>query len=165
MNRSKDPRIVFRNWGKTPRKHQVILKHLTEDQKKFLQNNEFIKFLPKDHQLFSILFRINYMERMLKSEKVFKPNPYTGEFSNERQLFKDSNLVDWYCAICKVDIVSKMNDFEPQNFLCEKCKESHGDTNTIDSRIKENSILFTHKCKEELKTEQKEFLKYVKKNA
>jgi hypothetical protein len=164
MNRSKDPRIVFRNWGKTPRKHQVILKHLTEDQKKFLFDNEYIKFLPKEHQLFSILFRINYMERMLKGEKIFKPNLYTGEFTNQRQIAKDSNLVDWNCAICKVEIVSKMNDFEPKNFLCEKCKESHSDTTFIDSRIKESSILFTQKCKGELKSEQKEFLRYLKKN-
>jgi hypothetical protein len=104
------------------------------------------------------------MERMLKGEKIFKPNLYTGEFTNQRQIAKDSNLVDWNCAICKVEIVSKMNDFEPKNFLCEKCKESHSDTTFIDSRIKESSILFTQKCKGELKSEQKEFLRYLKKN-
>jgi hypothetical protein len=165
MNRSKDPRIVFRNWGKTPRKHQVILKHLTEDQKKFLYDNEYIKFLDKNHQLFSILFRVNYMESMLKSEKLFKPNPYTGEFTNHRQLLKDSNSIDWNCAICKAEIISAMDNFEPENFLCDKCKESHQGARIIDSRIKENSILFTEKCKNELKSEQKEFLKYIKKNS
>lgn len=165
MNRSKDPKIIFRNWGKAPRKHQVLLKHLTEDQKRFLCNNEYIKFLDKSHQLFSILFRVNYMERMLKSEKLFKPNAYTGEFSNQRQLFKDSNLLDWNCAICKIEIFSKMDNFEPENFLCEKCRESHGKALLIDSRIKENSICFADKCKKELKLEQAEFLKYVKKNS
>ena len=165
MNRSKDPKIAFRNWGKAPRKHQVILKHLTEDQKKFLYDNEYIKFLKKDHQLFSILFRVNYMERMLKSEKMYKPNPYTGEFTNQRQLLRDSNLIDWNCAICNAEIVSKMDSFESENFLCEKCKESHANTTLVDSRIKENSIKFTEKCKRELKSEQKEFLRYIKKNS
>ena len=162
---SNTPKVVFRKWGKAPRKHDVMFKYLTEEQKSFLCDNLHIKFLRRDLQLFTILLKIPMMERMLKSSRLLVPNPYNGEITSHKELLKESVIVDWDCAICKSPIRSKMDDFSPDNFCCEKCKDVFGaKSKKIDFRIKDHSIKFTAYCSKLLKIQQNQLLAYVKRN-
>jgi hypothetical protein len=165
MKDPKNPRIVFRKWGKAPRKHDVMFKYLTDEHIKFLCDNEHIKFLKKDHQLFSIILKISFMERMMKSSKLFVPNPYNGSITSHKELLKDSAMVDWDCAICRTPIRSKMDDFSIQNFCCADCQKVHdAKSKRVDVRIKDHSVKFTAYCRELLKGQQNEFFSYLKRN-
>lgn len=161
----KDPKIVFRNWGKAPRKHSVMLKYLTSEHRAFLEKYEHLKFLEKDKQVFGVIFRICWAELFNKGERALLFNPYENTFSNYRELVKSSERVPWNCAICKDPIQSTLKQFEPSNFLCAECQKAHpDDAKIIDSRIKQSSIEFTRYYKNVLKEEQKRYLKFVKRN-
>jgi hypothetical protein len=165
MKDPKNPRIVFRKWGKAPRKHNVMLKYLTEEHIKFLRDNEHMKFLPQNHQLFSILMKIPYLERMMKSSRLVVPNPYNGSITSHRELLKESVIIDWTCAICRTAIRSKMDDFSASNFCCAECQDAFGNSRKkIDVRIKDHSIRFTEYCRELLRSQQNEFFSYLKRN-
>ncbi len=158
----KKPKISIRDWGKAPRKHGIMLKFLTPDQKRFLFDNDHLKFVSRNKTTMEAIFHVFYQEQLRKDGRAVLNNPHIGSFTNRHQLNKDAQLVDWNCAICKEDIRASMNDFSLENFLCDKCEEAHSGSKRIDSRIKTNSLEFTHFCKSMLEQEQKDFLKFVK---
>ena len=160
----KNPKVSIRDWGKAPRKHGVMLKFLTPDQKRFLFDNKHLKFISRSKSTMEALFHIFYQEQLRKDGRAVFNNPHIGSFTNRHQLNKDAQLIDWTCAICKEEIRSSMNDYSPENFLCDKCQEAHSGSKRIDSRIKKNSLDFTQFCKTMLKQEQIDFLKFVKVN-
>ncbi len=141
-----------------------MLKFLTHDQKSFLFDNDHLKFVSRKKESIAAIFYIFYQEQLRKDDRAALHNPFVGSFTNRYQLQKDSQLIDWNCAICKDDIKSSMIDFSPENFLCSTCEEAHSGAKKIDSRIKQNSLDFTEHCKKILKMEQKDFLKFVKSN-
>ena len=74
-------------------------------------------------------------------------------------------FIDWECAICKVDIKSKMSYKKVENLVCKKCKKVHNSKNqVIDQRIIDSSVKFLKACKKLVKGEQREFLTYVKRS-
>lgn len=160
----KKPKISIRDWGKAPRKHGIMLKFLTPDQKRFLYDNEHLKFISRNKSTMEAIFHVFYQEQLRKDGRALLHNPYSESFTNRHQLNKDAQLVDWNCAICKDDIRSSMADYSPENFLCGKCQDAHSGSKRIDSRIKKNSVDFTAFCKTMLEKEQKDFLKFVKIN-
>jgi hypothetical protein len=160
----KNPKISIRDWGKAPRKHGIMLKFLTHDQKKFLFSNDHLKFISRNKETMEAVFHVFFQEQLRKDDRAAINNPFTGTFTNRYQLNKDSQLVDWNCAICESEIRSSMIDYSPENFLCDKCKEAHSGSKKVDSRIKQNSLRFTDHCKSMLTEEQKAFLKFVKIN-
>ena len=161
-NSRKNPKISIRDWGKAPRKHGIMLKFLTPDQKRFLFDNDHLKFISRNKTTMEALFHVFYHEQLSKDVRAVLNNPYSGSFTNRHQLGKDAQLVDWNCSICKDEIKSSMTDYSPENFLCDKCQEAHSGSKRVDSRIKKNSLEFTVHCKELLKQEQKDFLRFVK---
>ena len=47
--------------------------------------------------------------------------------------------MDWKCAICGKDIVIDKRKSDPENFVCEFCKETYNNKNqNIDRRILES---------------------------
>jgi hypothetical protein len=160
----KNPKVSIRDWGKAPRKHGILLKFLTPDQKRFLFDNDHLKFISRKKDTMEAIFHVFFQEQLRKDDRAAINNPFTGTFTNRYQLNKDAQLVDWNCGICKADIKSSMIDYSPENFLCDKCKEAHSGAKKIDSRIKQNSLLFTEHCKNMLTEEQKTFLKFLKIN-
>jgi hypothetical protein len=163
-NSRKSPKISIRDWGKAPRKHGIMLKFLTEDQKRFLFDNDHLKFVSRKKDSIAAIFYVFYQEQLRKIDRAALHNPFTGTFTNRVQLYKDAQLVDWKCAVCTDEIKSSMTDFSPENFLCATCQEAHSGSKRVDSRIKQSSLEFTEHCKSLLKMEQKEFLKFVKTN-
>jgi hypothetical protein len=139
-----------------------MLKFLTPDQRRFLFDNEHLKFISRSKDTMQAIFHVFYQEQLRKDGRAFLHNPYAGSFTNRHQLNKDALLVDWNCAICKEDIKSSMSDYSPENFLCNKCQEAHSGSKRVDSRIKKNSVDFTSFCKKMLEQEQRDFLKFVK---
>ena len=58
----------------------------------------------------------------------------------ERYIYeKTIGLMDWTCAICKEHILVDKNRTDPENFVCERCKEKYNNKNTlVDRRILES---------------------------
>ena len=160
----KSPKISIRDWGKAPRKHGILLKFLTPDQKRLLLDNDHLKFISRNKETMEAIFHVFFQEQLRKDDRAAINNPFSGTFTNRYQLNKDSQLVDWNCAICEIEIKSSMIDYSPENFLCDKCKEAHLGAKQIDSRIRQNSLKFTEHCKDMLTREQIEFLRFLKIN-
>jgi hypothetical protein len=158
----KNPKICIRDWGKSHRKHGIMLKFLTHEQKRFLLENNHLKFISRKKSSVEAIFHIFFQEQLRKDNKLAMHNPFAATFSDRHQLNKDSQLVDWNCAICKTEIKSSMINYSPDNFLCNACKEVHSNSKIIDSRIKNNSVKFTEKCKKILTEDQGNFLKFIK---
>ncbi len=159
----KNPKISIRDWGKAPRKHGIMLKYLTHEQKRFLLENDHLKFISRNKKSISAIFHIFFQEQLRKDDRAALHNPFSGTFTNRHQLDKDSQFIEWNCAICKTEIKSSMIDYSPANFLCNVCKEAHRNSKRVDSRIKNNSLKFTEKCKSILTRDQLEFLKFIQK--
>lgn len=163
MKSLKNPKISIRDWGKAPRKHGIMLKFLTYEQKKFLFENEYLKFVSRNKNSISAIFYIFFQEQLRKDERMSIYNPFSETITNRHQLNKDAQFIDWTCAICETGIKSSMINYSPANFLCNICREVHHNSKRIDSRIKNNSLKFTEKCKSILTTDQTKFLKFIQK--
>lgn len=59
---------------------------------------------------------------------------------SERHIFeKHIGCMAWKCAICGKDIIIDKRKNDPENFVCELCKENYNNKNTnIDRRIFES---------------------------
>jgi len=59
-----------------------------------------------------------------------------------------------------------MDSKKVENFVCNKCSESHNSSNKrIDKRIINSSVNFIKHCKSLLKGEQREFMTYVRRSS
>jgi len=155
------------NFGWYHRKHGILLENLPEGKKNLLLENKYFKFLDPNPQLYEIIFKVEDDYNLIKTINKIYPNYYKGGFSTYKQILKDFLLLDWKCAICEADIKCKMNPVKNvENYVCEKCSESHNSTNkSIDQRIIDSSIKFINHCKKVLKKEQKEFIKYARESS
>lgn len=151
------------NFGWFRRKHGILLENLPPLKQKFMIDNSYLKWLNADTQAFEIVFKIEDMHDHEKNVNKILWNPYTETFSTLKEIESDSNIIDWNCAICKVDIKTRMGSTKIEDFVCSDCSNSHNSTNTkIDKRILKSSILFMDHCKSILKKEQKDFIKTIK---
>jgi len=157
-------KIVRKNYGWYKRRFGIIFNTLNPHHQKLLKENRFIKKYSDDDNFVQILFRISDMEQQNKNLKSFWYNPVRDEVTTKKDIHKAHREVEWNCAICKEDIVSTMDNFNTENFLCLECKEAFANTETVDERIKDSSVAFTQYCKTLLKREQKEYMLYVKRN-
>ena len=57
----------------------------------------------------------------------------------ERYLYeKHIGCMEWKCAICGSDIIIDRRKNDPENFVCEFCKESYNKNSNVDRRILES---------------------------
>ena len=153
------------NFGWYKRRHGILLENLPLSKQKLLTENSYLKWLNSDTQTFEIIFKIEDMHEHEKNPNKILWNPFRENFTTIKELEKDSNLIEWNCGICKADIKSRMDSKKVENFVCKKCTESHNSKNTVvDQRIIDSSIKFNKHCKDLLKGEQREFMKYVRRS-
>ena len=154
------------NFGCYRRRHGILLENLPPSKQKFLLDNDYLKWLEPDPQTYEIIFKIIDMKDLEKTASKPIWNPFKETFTTLKELELDSNIVDWTCGICSINIKSRMDSKKVENFVCEKCKKSHNSTNkVVDSRIIDSSVKFNKHCKKLLKREQSEFLSYVRKSS
>lgn len=154
------------NFGWYRRRHGILLENLPPSKQKFLVENDYLKWLEPDPQTYEIIFKIIDMKDLEKSGSKPIWNPFKETFTTLKELELDSNIVDWSCGICNVDIKSRMDSKKVENFVCQKCQKSHNSTNkVVDTRIIDSSVKFNKHCKKLLKKEQAEFLSYVRKSS
>ena len=154
------------NFGWYRRRHGILLENLPPSKQKFLLDNDYLKWLEPDPQTYEIIFKIIDMKDLEKAANKPIWNPFKETFTTLKELELDSNIVDWTCGICSINIKSRMDSKKVENFVCEKCQKSHNSTNkVVDSRIIDSSVKFNKHCKKLLKREQSEFLSYVRKSS
>ncbi len=154
------------NFGWYKRRHGILLENLPPLKQKLLLENNHMKWLDSDTQAFEVIFKVEDMNEHEKNPNRILWNPFRETFTNIKELEKDSDLVDWNCGICKTEIKSRMDSRKVENFVCNKCSESHNSSNKrVDQRIIDSSIKFTQHCKSLLKGEQREFMTYVRRSS
>lgn len=153
------------NFGWYRRRHGILLENLPPSKQNLLLENDFMKWLESDPQTFEVIFKIEDMHEHEKNPNKILWNPFRETFTTIKEVEADSNVLDWTCAICSSKIKTRIDSKKIENFVCKKCSESHNSRNkTVDHRIIDSSIKFTKHCKTLLKSEQREFLSYVKKS-
>lgn len=154
------------NFGWYKRRHGILLENLPPLKQKLLLENNYMKWLDSDVDAFEIIFKVEDMNEHEKNPNRILWNPFRETFTNIKELEKDSDLVDWNCGICKIEIKSRMDSKKVENFVCNKCSESHNSSNKrVDQRIIDSSINFTKRCKTLLKGEQREFMTYIRRSS
>ena len=153
------------NFGWYKRRHGILLENLPPLKQKLLLDNDYLKWLDSDTQAFEVIFKVEDMNEHEKNPNKIVWNPFRETLTTLKEVEADSNLIDWNCAICRVDIKSRMNSKKIENFVCNKCSQAHNSRNKrVDQRIIDSSIEFTQHCKSLLKGEQREFITYVRRS-
>ena len=157
------PKII-RKKGSNRSRHGIALDPLPDYYKNILLDNSLsAENFKTDDQFVNEIFKIAEMERSGKAKNKFYYNPTENSIQQYRDILESSKEIEWNCAICDKDILSEMSLFNMENFLCNKCQESHNKKNkTIDQRIIDSSFKFHTFCRKILIKQQKEFLKYIK---
>ena len=154
------------NFGWYKRRHGILLENLPPLKQKLLLENNHMKWIDSEVDAFEIIFKVEDMNEHEKNPNRILWNPFRETFTNIKELEKDSDLVDWNCGICKTEIKSRMDSKKVENFVCNKCSESHNSSNKrVDQRIIDSSINFTKRCKTLLKGEQREFMTYIRRSS
>ncbi len=154
------------NFGWYKRRHGILLENLPPLKQRFMIENNYLKWLDSNTQAFEIIFKVEDMNEHEKNPNRILWNPFRETFTNIKELEKDSDVVDWNCSICKVEIKSRMDSRKVENFVCNKCSDAHNSRNKrVDQRIIDSSIKFTQHCKSLLKGEQREFMTYVRRSS
>ena len=154
------------NFGWYKRRHGILLENLPPLKQKLLLENNHMKWLDSDVDAFEIIFKVEDMNEHEKNPNRILWNPFRETFTNVKELEKDSDIIDWNCAVCKVEIKSRMDSKKIENFVCKKCSEAHNSRNKrVDQRIIDSSVRFLKHCKSLLKGEQREFMTYVRRSS
>lgn len=154
------------NFGWYKRRHGILLENLPPLKQKLLLENNHMKWLDSDTQVFEVIFKVEDMNEHEKNPNRILWNPFRETFTNIKELEKDSDIIDWNCAVCKVEIKSRMDSKKIENFVCKKCSEAHNSRNKrVDQRIIDSSVRFLKHCKSLLKGEQREFMTYVRRSS
>ena len=157
-------KIIRRNFGWFKRKFDIIFDPLKSHHHTILRENNFIRRYSEDDQFIQIVLRIADMEQQNKNLQFFWYNPIKDEVTTKKEIEDASKEVIWDCAICEEEIIARMDDFSPGNFLCEGCKDAFEKTRRVDERIKESSVRFTKYCTKLLKRQQKDYMLFLKRN-
>jgi len=153
------------NFGWYKRRHGILLENLPPLKQRFMIENDYLKWLDADTQVFEVIFKIEDMNDHEKNPNKILWNPFRETFTTIKEVESDSNVVDWTCAICDAEIKSRMDSKKIENFVCKPCSEAHNSRNKrVDQRIIDSSVKFTKHCKSLLKGEQREFITHVKRS-
>lgn len=155
---------IVRQQGPHKNRHGIKLSTVKPYLHKILFDYGLIdEYLKTDDQFVSVLFKIAEMELSCKRKNKLYHNPYNDEITTYDEVIEQSNLIKWNCAICNIEIESKIAEFDINNFVCNDCRDSHNSDNSkIDPRIVDSSFEFHKMCRKKLIKEQKKFLQYVK---
>lgn len=154
------------NFGWYHRKHGILLENLPLNKQKLLTENDYLKWMESDPQVFEIIFKIEDSNSHFRSLKKTYWNPYTDDFTTYKEVEADADLMDWACAICDTDIKCRIGYRKVENFVCKKCSESHNSKNKlIDRRIIDSTNKFTKHCKTLFKKEQREFITHIRRDS
>ncbi len=153
------------NFGWFHRKYGILTDPLPKVQKDLLKNNKFIKKVSEDDHTLHILFRIADMESLHKGNRKYWFNPYQNKITTYSDIEVDYDNIEWYCAICNKDIIINMYERKPKYFYCNECRHAYYKVRfKIDKKVIESSVNFTLYCKNLLKEEHQNYIKYTKRN-
>ena len=154
------------NFGWYKRRHGILLENLPPLKQKLLLENNHMKWLDSDVDAFEVIFKVEDMNEHEKNPNRILWNPFRETFTSIKELEKDSDLIDWNCGICKIEIKSRMDSKKIENFVCSRCSDAHNSSNKrVDKRIINSSINFIKHCKSLLKGEQREFMTYIRRSS
>jgi hypothetical protein len=151
--------------GKTPTKYGIVTKGLAPRYQKVLRENPVIKKYADDDRFIEAIFMME--DKRISVSHINRPfvDLETKEINTYNAVKDTYRIFDWHCAYCRTPIKSRIDNFKPSNFTCEKCFKYYlKGSEIIDQRVIESSLAFTENCKRKMIDNQKSFIKYIKKN-
>ena len=153
------------NFGWYRRRHGILLENLPPSKQRFMAENDYLKWLEPDPQTYEIIFKVEDMNDHEKNPNKILWNPFRETFTTIKEVESDSNVIDWNCAICSMEIKARMDSKKIENFVCSKFSEAHNSRNKrVDQRVIDSSVNFTKHCKSLLKGEQREFITHIRRS-
>jgi hypothetical protein len=154
------------NLGRAKTRFGILLSPLKPRHRKILLDNPILKKNSNDDRFLNCIFSLED-SKMRVSHNI---RPYLNRKDKSVSTFMKSKeinrFLDWNCAYCRTEIKSEINNYEPENFVCEKCYNYYiKNSKFVNERIIDSSVKFTDQYKRKLKEEQLKFLKYIRKNA
>jgi hypothetical protein len=159
----KYPKIQRTN-GPYPRnRYGVRYDSITKQQRRLLLEHPIIAERAQSDQFLHIIFEVCRHRHVDRFDKFYY-DWSTDSFMKIEELKESYDLIEWECAISGRPIQSNISDFSPKNFIHEDYFDIL-DGPMIDGRIVESSVRFQKHVKKLLLNQQKEFLKYARKNS
>ena len=63
-------------------------------------------------------------------------HPVLDKICTRDEYERTKELMKWFCAICNDEILINKRKYDVENFVCERCKETHNNKNkVVDRRI------------------------------
>ncbi len=155
------------NNPKTAHRYGVKLKGLPTTIRRFLIENRQLSRWAGDMLFLEHVIRLELHHLKLKNT-VLRDKFYFDWVSNTPvkmdELIDSYDTVDWFCAISRIPIKARFNNFDLENFVHPDYLDTL-DSNIIDSRILKSSVDFRKYCKKLLLEDQQEFMRIVKKGS
>ena len=155
---------IKRTGGPYPRnRYGIRYDSISKQQRRLLLEHPIIAERAQSDQFLHIVFEICRHHQLDRLDKFYY-DWSTDSFVKIDELKESYDLIDWECAISGQSIQANINDFSPKNFIHEEYYDIL-DGPMIDGRIVESSVRFQKHVKKLLLNQQKEFLKYARKNS
>jgi len=157
--------IIRQNKGRSRTRFGILLRNLLPRYQRVLLRNPIISKHSMDDRFISCLFRME--DAAIKVSHLHRPfvNPETQEISTYINVKKTFKLLDWKCAFCKTAIKSSIDNFKTDNFTCTKCYTYYvKDNKLVSQSVLDSMVSFTEHYKKLIRENQKNFLKYIRKN-
>jgi len=136
---------------------------LRKYQRLLLVSNPIMKNRTDDDDFVYAIFKAFNPNKKNKDVKVYW-DVTTESFVPRDKLLKNYNTIEWRCAISGEPIRSSIDNFDLENFVHPDYHDVL-DAPMVDSRILKSSVGFRKHIKKLLMIQQKEFLKYARKNS
>lgn len=150
--------------GKTPTKWGIVLKGLPPRYQNILKENPIFAKYPDDRFVEAIFRMEDNRIRVSHKQRPFI-QPESKEITSYDAVKDSYKIFDWHCAYCRTPIKSRIDNYKPSNFTCDKCFKYYlKGSEIIDQRVIESSLAFTESCKRKMIDNQKSFIKYIRKN-
>ena len=142
----------------------IYIDNLPKYQRRLLVGSPIIAKGADDDSFIYAVFRALAPKAISSAKRKTYWDRTTESFVKIDELHENYNTIEWRCAISGEPIQSNINNFSLENFV----HPDYHDVLTapmVDSRILKSSVDFRKHIKKLLLNQQKEFLKYARKNS
>lgn len=151
-------------------KQKVILHKLRPLHRKVLIENPIFKRFWDDEDYGEFVECILRLESRYDDYTKFDDILYIDSIDdeiivgNKTEILENKKLHKWKCAYCKTDILSKEDDFSPQNFCCKRCGDIYLNRPTIKTTVLESSYKFSEMLKAKIRRRESIMMSYIREN-
>jgi len=144
--------------------HGIYHEGLEKYQRRLLLENPIIRNRAICDSFMYAIFAYMIPQNIGGSKSKLYWDKTTESFVTMEKLHENYNTIEWTCALSNKPIMSSIDNFDLENFVHTDYHDAL-DAPMVDSRILKSSVDFRKHIKKLLLNQQKEFIKYARKNS